>query len=158
MSFSVQQVPLKLEYCGSSFSQLFAQRRNLLNPRFIRMLGQVDRFNRQAADALDNPRWTAATLREYVEARGYGRDLLDLYLVPMSAAVWSASQQAMLDFPAQTLLRFFHNHGFLGMHTQHPWRTVEGGAQSYVQRLIAPFTRHVLTAQPVTRVVRQLHR
>lgn len=155
MSFSVQQVPLELEYCGSSFSQLFAQRRNLLNPRFIRMLGQVDRFNRQAAGALDNPRWAAATLREYVEARGYGEDFLDLYLVPMSAAVWSASQESMLDFPAQTLLRFFHNHGFLGMHTQHPWRTVEGGAQSYVQRLIAPFVRRILTGQPVTGVVRQ---
>ena len=155
MSFSVQQVPLKLEYCGSSLSQLFAQRRNLLNPRFIRMLRQVDRFNREASDSLDNAQWVGATLREYVEARGYGQDLLDLYLVPMSAAVWSASQAAMLDFPAQTLLRFFHNHGFLGMHTQHPWRTVAGGAHSYVNRLIAPFAGRIQLGQPVTRVVRQ---
>jgi len=153
MSFSVQHVPSRLEYCGSSFSQLFAQRRNLLNPRFIRMLRQVDRFNREAPEALDNPCWLGATLKEYVEAGGYGTDLLALYLVPMSAAVWSASQEAMLDFPAQTLLRFFHNHGFLGMHTQHPWRTVEGGAHSYVKRLTAPFAGRIRLGQPVTRVV-----
>jgi len=155
MSFGVQHLPTGLEYCGSSLDYLFAQRRNLLNLRFIRMLVQVDRFNREAVAAVDDPRWSGATLQEYVATRGYGNDFLSLYLVPMSAAVWSASQESMLEFPAQTLLRFFHNHGFLGMHTQYPWRTVDGGAQSYVRRLIAPFASRIQLARPVARLARQ---
>ncbi len=64
------------------------------------------------------------TLREYVDARGYGRDFLDLYIVPMGGAVWSTPPEKMLEFPAVTLMRFWHNHGFLGLNTQHPWWTV----------------------------------
>ena len=155
MSFSVQQVPLGLEYCGSSFNQLFAQRRNLFKGRFIRMLWQVDRFNREAVEALDDPQVDGQTLAHYVNQRAYGCDFLDLYLTPMSAAVWSTPADQMSKFPAKTLLRFFHNHGFLGMYTQHPWRTVAGGAQSYVSKLTAPFRQHIRLNQRVLRVVRQ---
>ena len=70
------------------------------------------------------------TLGEYVARRGYGTDFFELYLVPMSSAVWSTPPELMLSFPAASLLRFFHNHGFLGLHTQHPWWTVDGGART----------------------------
>jgi len=54
MSFSVQ-VPARkghkaLEWSGSSLNTVFAQRGNLLNPRFLRMLRDVLRFNRLATD------------------------------------------------------------------------------------------------------------
>ena len=130
MSFSVQHAPSGLEYNGSSVNQLFGQRRNLLNPRHWRMLLAVDRFNREAVSAVDDPRWAGHTLGEYVEERGYGADMLHRFLVPMASAVWSAPPERMLEFPAHTLLRFWHNHGFLGLRTQHPWYTVVNGAQS----------------------------
>jgi len=155
MSFSVRDHASGIEWCGSSLNQLFAQRRNLLRWRFLRMVVQVDRFNREALAALDDPANSSLTLRQYVERRGYGRDFLGLYLVPMSSAVWSTPPEQMLEFPAATLLRFFHNHGFLGMHTQHPWWTVEGGAREYVRRLTAPWRGRIRLGRAATRVARR---
>jgi predicted NAD/FAD-binding protein len=154
MSFSVQHVPSGLEYCGSSLNQLFSQRRNICNGRFIRMLLQISRFNRDAVEALQHSEVDGQTLGEYASARGYGQDFLDCYLLPMSSAIWSTPAAGMLEFPASTLLRFFHNHGFLGMYTQHPWRTVSGGSHSYVAKLVAPFRQKIRLKQRVARVIR----
>ena len=155
MSFSVQHVPRGLEYRGSSLNTLFAQRRNLFRPSFYRMLLQIDRFNREALAALEDPSLHNLTLDDYVRLRGYGEDFLRLYLLPMSSAVWSTPPAQMRRFPATTLLRFFHNHGFLGLHTQHPWWTVDGGAHQYVRRLTTPFRNRIHLNTPV-RSVRRL--
>ena len=155
MSFSVQHVPTGLEFSGSSLNHLFAQRRNLLRPRYWRMLMQVNRFNAEAVPALSDPRWASVTVGEYVEQRGYGPDFLEYYLIPMSGAVWSTPRDRMLEFPARTLIQFFHNHGFLGLHTQHPWWTVTGGAREYVRRLIPPFADRIRTGLGVVSVRRE---
>lgn len=162
MSFSVRHEDTGLEFCGSSLNHLFAQRRNLLRPSFYRMLLQVDRFNREAIAALglssshglDDQAIDSLTLADYVRARGYGADFLNLYLVPMSSAVWSTPPDKMLQFPARTLLRFFHNHGFLGLSTQHQWWTVDGGAKEYVDRITAPWADRIRRRARVTRVSR----
>ncbi len=130
-----------LEFSGSSLNHLFAQRRNLLRPRFYRMLAAINRFNSEAVAALDDPATKEETLGDYVTRRAYGEDFFQLYLVPMSSAVWSTPPELMLAFPATTLLRFFHNHGFLGLHTQHPWWTVEGGAKTYVEKNLRAVVR-----------------
>ncbi len=143
MSFSVQHLPTGLEFCGSGLGGLFAQRRNLVRPRFWHMILQINRFNSEAVEALADPAFESQTLAEYVAERKYGNDFLNFYLVPMSSAVWSTPPQLMLEFPVMALLRFFHNHGFLGLHTQHPWLTVVNGAKSYVQKLTAPFRESV---------------
>jgi predicted NAD/FAD-binding protein len=155
MSFSVRHADSGLEFAGSSLNHLFAQRRNLFRPRFIRMLLAIDRFNREAVEALNDPAWAGVALGDYVQRRGYGRDFLDLYLVPMSSAVWSTPPALMLGFPATTLLRFFHNHGFLGLNTQHQWWTVDGGAQAYVQRVTAPWRERIRHDAKVVAVRRE---
>ncbi len=154
MSFSVQHLPSGLEYNGGSLNLLFGQRRNLLNLRFWRMLAQVNRFNQEAVPALSEPRFASLSLREYVAVRGYGEDMLNLYLLPMSSAVWSTPPEKMLDFPAPTLLRFWHNHGLLGLSAQHPWYTVANGARSYVQKITAPFRERILLGRKAVRVKR----
>ncbi|MBI5690755.1 MAG: FAD-dependent oxidoreductase [Verrucomicrobia bacterium] len=154
MSFSVRHADSGLEFAGSSLNHLFAQRRNLFRPRFYRLLTAINRFNTEAVAALDDPAAREETLGDYVKRRGYGQDFFDLYLVPMSSAVWSTPPELMLAFPATTLLRFFHNHGFLGLHTQHPWWTVEGGARTYVEKLSAPFRHRIQLNRAATRVVR----
>ena len=156
MSFSVQYGPAGLEYNGSSLDHLFAQRRNLLNPRFWRMLIQINRFNSEAVSALEAVDSVDITLREYVKQRHYGDDFLNLYLVPMAGAVWSSSPERMLEFPASTLLRFWHNHGFLGLNTQHPWRTVVDGARSYVTKIRGLLGDRVRFGAPIRRVRRKL--
>jgi predicted NAD/FAD-binding protein len=155
MSFSVQHRPSKLEFSGSSLNHLFSQRRNLLNARFWKMLLTINRFNEEAISSLNSSRFETTSLGEYIEQRGYGSQFRDYYLMPMSCAVWSTPPEQMLEFPAATLLRFFHNHGFLGLHTQHPWRTVTGGARRYVQKLTAPFRDRILLRRGVRRVQRQ---
>lgn len=154
MSFSVQHTPSGLEYSGSGLSHLFAQRRNLFNGRHWKMIFQINRFNREAVAALNDPAVAGQSLGEYVRGKNYGEDFYNLYLVPMSSAVWSTPPELMDDFPAITLLRFFHNHGFLGLHTQHPWLTVEGGAKNYVAKILAPIRDRVKLHQRVVRVQR----
>ncbi len=136
MSFSVQHVPDNLEYNGMGVRKVFAQKRNLLRPRFHRFLGEIQRFFRVANDALAQDTLGELTVREFAGRHGFGRDFLEHYLVPMSAAVWSSQPGGMLDFPAAMLLRFFHNHGFLGVDTHHPWFTVTRGARNYVRRIL----------------------
>jgi predicted NAD/FAD-binding protein len=139
MSFSVQHVPTGLEYCGSGINGLFAQRKNMFNVRYIRMLMQITRFNSESVKILDDPKFENYSLGEYIRAFGYGDDMLWKYLVPMSSAVWSTPMDEMLDFPIVTLVRFFKNHGFLGLNTQHQWYTLQDGSQSYRKLLIEPF-------------------
>ena len=154
MSFSVNDRPTGWEWRGSSLNTLFGQRKNIFRLRHWKFLLQLNRFNKEAVAALNEPQWQKMTLPEYVEARGYGEDFLERYLIPMSSAVWSSPRDEMLNFPAMTLLRFWHNHGFLGIKTQHPWRTVEGGSKSYVEKLTAPFKDRILTNTPVNNVRR----
>ena len=143
MSFSVQHVNQSLEFNGGSLNLLFGQRRNLISPRYWRMLAQINRFNRETVAELANPYYGDLSLRDYVTARGYGNDFLTWYLSPMAAAVWSSPPERIEEFPARTLMRFWHNHGFLGLDTQHPWRTVVGGSRSYVEKLIKPFANRI---------------
>jgi predicted NAD/FAD-binding protein len=155
MSFSVQHLPTGLEFCGSGYSGLFAQRKNIVNLHFWNLLRQIDRFNRESPQILDDPRYERYTLRQYVQEKGYTKALLDQYLIPMSSAVWSTEPDVMLNFPAVTLVRFFKNHGFLGLHTQHPWRTVTGGSRMYRDKIIQPFCDRIRIQQPALRVARR---
>lgn len=154
MSFSVHHGRSGLEWNGRDMSTLFAQRRNLFNIRHWRFLMQLNRFNKEALEALEDPKWKDHTLEAYVAERGYGRDFLERYLIPMSGAVWSTPREKMLRFPAITLLRFWHNHGFLGLNTRHPWRTVDGGSREYVHRLTKPFTDRIHLGTPVRNISR----
>ncbi len=156
MSFSVRHADTGLEFCGSSLNHLFAQRKNLFRPRFYRMLAAINRFNQEAVAALADPTSPIATetLGDYVQRRRYGEDFFNLYLVPMSSAVWSTPPEKMLAFPAAALFRFFQNHGFLGLSTQHQWWTVDGGSKSYVAPLTAPFRDRIRLNQAATAIVR----
>ena len=154
MSFGVQFKPDNVEYCGSSLSALFAQRTNLVRPGFLRMLKDVVRFNRKAVQSMGDPELLEMTLEEFVRRNRFGKTFLHYYLVPMTSAIWSTPPDAMLDFPAHTLIRFMYNHGLLGIRTHHQWRTVKGGSRSYRDKLIAPFADRIHCGCPVRSVRR----
>ena len=154
MSFSVRHDPANLEWSGSSLRHLFAQKKNLLSPRFWKLLFQISKFNRLGAAGWKSPEAERTSLADWCKQQGLGQDFLDLYLVPMSSAVWSTPPERMLGFPAAKLLRFFHNHGFLGLHTQHPWLTLEGGSETYVQALLTKLPIQKKFGQPVESVRR----
>ena len=150
MSFSVRHEPANLEYNGMGLDKLFAQRRNILRPRFHALVLSILRFFRIARKALENPASLECTVAEFVEHHRLGEDFLEFYLVPMSSAVWSTEPARMRDFPALSLLRFFDNHGFLGVTTHHPWFTVAGGSQSYRDKILAAFDPVRLPAKVVS--------
>ncbi len=155
MSFSVQHCPTGLEYCGTGISGLFAQRKNIFNPRFVRMLLDIDRFNREAIEVLDSERFLSYTIADYIREKGWGEEMLDQYLLPMSSAVWSTTPELMRQFPVVTLARFFKNHGFLGLTTHYQWRTVEGGSKEYRDKILASFKGKIKLNAPVKTVIRE---
>lgn len=161
MSLSVQHLPTGLEYNGMGFNKLFAQRRNLGNPRFLALIAEIMRFFRvgrhwleeEAEGALgDTDEEAEEDLATFCKRHRFSPDFIDLYLVPMSSAVWSTEPGRILDFPAATLLHFFHNHGFLGVTTHHPWFTVEGGSRTYLGKMLG-ILGAPRVADPVTSVV-----
>lgn len=152
MSFSVQYLPSKLEYCGSGINGLFAQRKNIFNRAHIKMLIEIKRFNEESLKILDDPYYETYSLKKYIKEFNFSEDMLWKYLVPMSSAVWSTPMDKMLDFPIVTLIRFFKNHGFLGLNTQHQWYTLQNGSQSYREILIKPFKEKIRINKEVVKV------
>lgn len=153
MSFSVQSEISGLEYNGATLNTLFAQRRNILRPPFLRMLRDILRFNREAVHSLDAEP-DGVTVREYMLRRRYGREFLDNYLVPMVAAIWSAEPVAVLDMPIAFLVRFFANHGLLQINGRPVWRVIRGGSRSYVRKLVAGHRDRIRLNSPVQSVRR----
>lgn len=153
MSFSVRCEKTGLEYQGSSLNGLFAQRSNLFRPSFYGMLGEILRFNRQSLEVLqgDDERMT---MGEYLEKRRFSQQFVDRYLIPMTAAIWSARPRAVLEFPAHFLIGFFRNHGLLQIRDRPIWRTVKGGARHYVSRLLEPLGSRVRLNCSVAEVTR----
>jgi len=136
MSFSVSNHRTGLEYNGASLNTLFAQRSNLLRPSFYRMLRDILRFNREAPALLGTPAGRV-TLGDYLDANNYSREFVEHYIVPMGAAIWSATPEGMRRVPAEFFVRFFHNHGLLSVNDRPTWRVIKGGSQRYVEKLVA---------------------
>jgi uncharacterized protein len=154
MSLSVSLDAGALEYSGESIRTLFAQRRNLLNPRFWSMLRDTLRFYRQAPTDMHALDPVQTTLGEYLSQHGFGRAFREDHLLPMAAAIWSAPARALLDYPAAAFIRFHHNHGLLRVRDRPQWRTVVGGSRSYVRRLKEPFADRILLDTGVASVAR----
>jgi predicted NAD/FAD-binding protein len=153
MSFSVLETQTGLEYNGGSFWEgLFAQKKNLLSPSYWKMLLDIQRLCKLAPKIVDDPRYDQLTVRDLTLSEGYGERFLEHFIIPMSSAVWSTPRSKMLDFPAKTLIRFFLNHGFLGLDTQHQWKTVEKGSETYKQKLIAAVKDRIRVGQGVASV------
>jgi uncharacterized protein len=148
MSFSVSDRRSGLEYSGSSLNTLFAQRSNLLRPSFHRMLLDVLRFNREAPVLLEGG-GGPVTLGEYLRAQGYSRSFVEHYILPMGAAIWSASPEGMSRMPAAFFVRFFHNHGLLSVTDRPQWRVIRGGSKRYVEKLVAGHRDRIRLNTPV---------
>lgn len=140
MSFSVKCARSGLEYSGSNLNALFAQRKNLVNPSFLRMLQDILRFNKETSESLSKGEdFGEMTLGAYLAANRYSRAFIRHYIVPMGAAIWSSGESSMMDFPVGFFLRFFKNHGLLSVNDRPVWRVLKGGSRSYVPSLSAPF-------------------
>ena len=154
MSFSVRRDRPSLEYNGSTLDGLFAQRRNVVRPSFLKMIRDILRFNREAPLFLEEQRYDV-TLGEFLDAGGYGRGFANDYLVPMGAAIWSAEPVMMREMPAHFFIRFFRNHGLLSLDDRPVWRVIKGGSREYVRRLVEGHRDRIRLNCPVHSVERR---
>ena len=160
MSFSVQ-VPggrgaVPLEWSGSNLNTVFAQRSNLLNPRFWRLLRDVLRFNAIATDLAERGAEAPLMqpLSDFLQQHRLSAEFRDWYLLPMLGCIWSCPTDQMLQFPVATMVRFCHNHGLLQVTNRPQWWTVAGGARSYVQKIVTHIADKRLNC-PVQRITRE---
>lgn len=135
MSFAVSLDAGRVEYSGTGLRGIFAQKANLLRPRFWRMLRDLLRLYRDAEHDLARVEQSEMSLGAYLDAGGYGDAVRDDHILPMAAAIWSTPARDVLDYPAASFLRFCRNHGLLQIRDRPAWRTVDGGSRVYVEKL-----------------------
>jgi len=145
MSFGASLWGGRMEYALRNIDSLFAQRANCVDPRFLRMIRDILRFN---ARGYDLSRREGMTIGDLLGELRSGPWFRDCYLLPFSGAIWSTPKDKILDFPARTMLDFFRNHALLGARGQHQWYTVQGGSSEYVHRLEADLRRRGVDLRP----------
>jgi predicted NAD/FAD-binding protein len=155
MSFGFQCRQTGLVYAGNNLNGLFAQRRNLLRANFYRFLFEIGRFCRQAREDLARGTLQQITLGEYLQRGRYSGDMIDNYLLPMAAAIWSTPALRAVDFPAEPFLRFFKNHGLLAFRDRPQWKTVVGGSFAYVKAFRKAFPGEIRLNAGVKKVFRE---
>jgi uncharacterized protein len=156
MSFSVRNERTGHEWSGSTLDGLFAHRRDVARPSHWRMLTEILRFNRVARSLLaaTDPTDPGPTLAELLAEHRFAGRVVDDYVIPLGASIWSADPTTFARYPAAPLFRFLDNHGLLSLGGRPSWRTVTGGSTRYVERLVAPFRDRVRLGEAVEKVVR----
>jgi predicted NAD/FAD-binding protein len=154
MSFAVVFQRSGYEYSSRGLNGFFAQRANVVRLDHYRLLRQILRFNREAPKLLDNPAAATMTLGDVMEQGRYPALFTERYLYPMASAVWSMSTDEIRRFPALTLLRFFDNHGMLGVNTHPKWKVIRGGSHSYIPPITAPYQERIYTDADIRSVAR----
>ncbi len=134
MSFSVSMNKGKLEYSGSSLLSIFAQKKNLFNFKFLKMLYEIVRFYNEAE--ADRKVFTNLTICEYLDLKKYSHYFKYNHLFPMASSIWSSPISKIPDYPFVEFVNFFSNHGLLRIFNRPKWRTVDGGSKEYVKKIL----------------------
>jgi uncharacterized protein len=154
MSFSVVNEKTGLEYNGSGFNKLFCQRQNLLNPRFWKMLRDIFKFNDKAPGLLLNGLDDKMTVNDFVKKNAYSNQFINEYLIPLGASLWSAPAGEFLQYPIRFVIEFLNNHRMLQVANRPAWKTVKGGSNTYVKKILDSFHGQLRLNTPVKHVTR----
>lgn len=154
MSLAIRADHKDLEWAGANLDTVFAQRRNILKPRFLRMIRDILRFQKEAEENLKLSQLNQWTLGQLLKYRRYSSEFSQDYLLPIGAAIWSTPELNMEDFPAETFIGFFINHRLLQISNRPIWRTVQNGSSEYVKR-VSSLIPHIHLNAPVTRAERR---
>ncbi len=150
MSFSVQDARNGLEYNAGN---VMANPRNLLDQKFLKMMGEIKRFYKEAHHLLETE-GAGPTLGDYLREQKYSPMFIDDHLIPMVSALWSAPATQIMDFPGKYLIRFMRNHRMLQVSGRPQWRTVTGGSSRYIELMRKSWKVEERLATPVLRILR----
>jgi uncharacterized protein len=153
MTFSVKCEITGLEYNSHNLNTFFAQRKNLVSPSFWRMILDIFRFRSRFDQYLDISDQDLPLLR-ILRDQGFSSRFIEHFIIPLGSSLWSADPERFGEFPLQTFVRFFKNHGFLDIRNPFPWRVISGGSKRYVEKLTAGFADRIRTNTPVTGIQR----
>ena len=155
MSFSYYNKAKNVMYSSDVPNGLFADRRNIVNLSFYRMFADIARFNKTAKKDFEEGRLGEITLGEYLQRGQYGEPFINYYFVPAAAAIWSAPSAKIMDFPCETFIRFYKNHGILDLGLGVQWKTIAGGSQTYVRAFLESFKGTVHTSRGAVGIERK---
>ena len=144
MSFSYYDESDGFNYAGTGISGYFAQKKNLFSPKHYRFLLNVKKYSKKAANDVSNNVLIDETLGEYLIRNNFPKDIIDKFIIPMGAAVWSGSRNEISNFPVKMFLKFFDNHGILDLNNAPQWHTVDGGSYTYVRRILDQFKGKII--------------
>ena len=150
MSFSVFSKENNFEYNGTTLNSLFSQRRNLLSPRFLKMILEILRFNKESVKLKSK----TILLKQYLKSNNYSAYFCKNYILPMGAAIWSSDIKTILNFPAHFFINFFKNHGMLSVTNRPQWLTIKGGSQEYVKKLTSGFKNKIRLNSKIKNIAR----
>ena len=153
MSFSVKDSQKDFEYNGTNLNALFAQRKNLINLTFYKMIKEILRFNKNSTLMLKNNE--EISLGEYLNREAYSDFFKKYYILPMGSAIWSSDINAIMNFPAHFFIQFFENHGMLSINERPQWLTIKGGSKNYVAKLTEKFKDKIRTNSQIKAVHRK---
>ena len=152
MSFSVSNRLSGLEYNATSLNQLFCQRKNIISPKFYRMIADIFRFYREAKELLDSN--SDISLGDYLQKNNYSRIFIDEHIIPMTCALWSGDSKTIFEFPARFLVAFMHNHKMMQAFKRPVWKTITGGSRQYLNAITSHCKFSIRTNCKVQKVVR----
>ena len=155
MSFSYYDESDGFNYAGTGISGYFSQKKNLFSPKHYRFLLNTKKYSKIAAKDVELNRILDETLGEYLTRKEFPTEIIQRFMIPMGAAVWSGSRNDMMNFPAKMFLRFFNNHGILDLNNAPQWHTVVGGSFTYVEKILDSFTGEIIQGNGAKRIMRE---
>jgi uncharacterized protein len=155
MGFSVFDPAKNFEYSGTNITTLFAQKRNLFSISHWQMLRDIVRFNRESLQDLASPDFNhEENIGTYLKRKKYSAAFIERYLIPMGSAIWSATQDSMVEFPLAFFVSFFKNHGLLNVLDRPQWRVIKGGSKNYIEPLISSFKSQIRLNHSIESILR----
>ena len=134
MSFSVSRNNGELEYSGSGFSGIFAQKRNLLNKDFLFMVYEILKFYKFHSQNYSN--YKSETLSQFLTSNNYSDYFKQNHIYPMAASIWSSQLSDIANYPFDKFVKFFNNHNLFNLFFRPKWKTVLGGSKEYVKKIL----------------------
>lgn len=155
MSFSYYDQNDGFNYAGTGITGYFAQKKNFFSPKHYRFLLNVKKYSKKAANDVSSDSLLDETLGEYLIRNEFPKDIIDKFMIPMGAAVWSGSRSEIANFPVKMFLKFFDNHGILDLNNAPQWHTVIGGSYTYVKKIINTFNGNIIKGNGAKSIVRK---
>jgi len=153
MSFSVSIKDTNVEYGGSGFNAIFANKKNLLNFKFLKMINEIINFYK-TAPSLVNKETSNATLGDYLKSSKLSKYFIEYHIIPMVAAIWSMPFQKAKEMPLKLFLNFFTNHGLFKLKNRPQWYTVSNRSRTYVKKVLEKISGEVFKNYKVSKILR----